>query len=81
MSIVHVDETRHVRTCPVLAIHPITEHGNVLLISWFEARLQNGSRRLFLAVQRPSSLNASGLIVDGRSSTHTSRPIFPEAAT
>jgi len=32
-------------------LHSVADiHGNVLLISWVEARLQNGSRRLFLAV-------------------------------
>ncbi len=34
----------------------------------------NKDDRLLLAVQRPSSLNASGLMVDGRSSTRSGRP-------
>ena len=33
-----------------------------------------------MAGLRPSSLNASGLIVVGRGSTHTSRSRFPERA-
>ena len=32
MSIVHVDETRHVPTRPLLAIPPVAEHGPVLVI-------------------------------------------------
>jgi len=34
---------------------------------------------LLLAFQQPSSLNVSGLIVDGRSSTHSSRSVFFKA--
>jgi hypothetical protein len=41
--------------------------------------LGRDTHRPLRAVQRPSSLNASGLIVDGRSSTLSGRPAFSKA--
>ena len=43
--------------------------------------MENQALRLRVAVQRPSTLNASGLIVDGRSSTRCSRSRYKKAVT
>src|ERR1700682_6617388 len=61
------------RVAPSCSAHPCQRRYRTTAVGDFVLRPQ-------LAVQRPSSLNTSGLMVDGPSSTLSSRAVFAKAA-
>ena len=63
----------------VITVSPVRTSGSPAIVR-LQRELSTANERLLLAVQRPSSLNASGLIVDGRSSTLLGRPSLSAVA-